>query len=143
MILEVLETTALDDTQKVLANLQACRDLGVDISLDDFGTGYSSLDLFRRLPAQEIKIDRSFVMDMLDNNDNFMIVSAIVSLSQSFQRRLVAEGIESAAVETKLMELGCELGQVFFYSRPMPLAQALEWASRFTWDDRSANPAPQ
>lgn len=140
LILEVLETTALDDTQKVLANLQACRDLGVDISLDDFGTGYSSLDLFRRLPAQEIKIDRSFVMDMLDNNDNFMIVSAIVSLSQSFQRRLVAEGIESAPVEATLMELGCELGQGFFYSRPMPLEKALEWASSFTWDTRADSP---
>ncbi len=142
LILEILETTALDDTHMVLENLQACRDLGVDVSLDDFGTGYSSLDLFRRLPAQEIKIDQSFVMDMLENNDNYMIVSAIVSLSQSFQRRLVAEGIESAAVEAKLIELGCELGQGFFYSRPMPLAQALEWASRFTWDNRSASPAP-
>lgn len=87
----------------------------------DFGTGYSSLDLFRRLQAREIKIDRSFVMDMLENNDNYMIVSAIVSLSQSFQRRLVAEGIESVAVEAKLIELGCELGQGFFYSRPMLL----------------------
>lgn len=137
LILEVLETTALDDTPRVLENLQACRDLGVDISLDDFGTGYSSLDLFRRLQAQEIKIDRSFVMDMLENNDNYMIVSAIVSLSQSFQRRLVAEGIESATVEAKLIELGCELGQGFFYSRPMPLEKALEWAKSFTWDNRA------
>ncbi|MDK8462455.1 GGDEF and EAL domain-containing protein [Marinobacter sp. SS13-12] len=142
LILEILETTALDDTHKVLKNLQACRDLGVDISLDDFGTGYSSLDLFRRLPAQEIKIDQSFVMDMLDNNDNYRIVSAIVSLSQSFQRRLVAEGIESSAVETKLIELGCELGQGFFYSRPMPLEKTLEWASGFTWDTRANSPEP-
>ncbi len=137
LILEVLETTALDDTQRVLENLQACRDLGVDISLDDFGTGYSSLDLFRRLPAQEIKIDRSFVMDMLENNDNYMIVSAIVSLSKSFRRRLVAEGIETAAVESKLMELGCELGQGFLYSRPIPLEKALEWANSFVWENRS------
>lgn len=142
LILEVLETTALDDTEKVLENLRACRDLGVDISLDDFGTGYSSLDLFRRLPAQEIKIDKSFVMDMLENNDNFMIVSAIVSLSQSFQRRLVAEGVESAEVEAKLMELGCELGQGFFYSRPMPLEDALNWANSFTWDKRFNNAEP-
>ncbi|PXX92646.1 hypothetical protein DIT71_05530 [Marinobacter vulgaris] len=142
LILEVLETTALDDTDKVLDNLRACRELGVDISLDDFGTGYSSLDLFRRLPAQEIKIDKSFVMDMLDNNDNSMIVSAIVSLSQSFQRRLVAEGIESAAVEAKLIELGCQLGQGFFYSRPVPLENALEWAENFTWNNRSNSLEP-
>lgn len=137
LILEVLETTALDDTHRVMENLQACRDLGVDVSLDDFGTGYSSLDLFRRLPAQEIKIDRSFVMDMLENTDNKMIVSAIISLSRSFGRRLVAEGIESAAVEAKLMELGCDLGQGFFYSRPMPIDKAMEWAGSFTWDNRS------
>ncbi|WP_372994488.1 EAL domain-containing protein [Marinobacter sp.] len=136
LILEVLETTALDDTDRVLENLSACRELGVDVSLDDFGTGYSSLDLFRRLSAQEIKIDRSFVFDMLDNPDSDMIVSAIISLSKSFRRRLVAEGIESAQVEAKLIELGCELGQGFFYSKPLPLKQALDWAQRFEWQNR-------
>ena len=141
LILEILETTALDDTDRVLENLRACRELGVDISLDDFGTGYSSLDLFRRLPAKEIKIDRSFVMDMLENNDSDMIVSAIVSLSKSFKRRLVAEGIESSAVEAKLIELGCDLGQGFFYSKPLPLSQALDWAENFNWDSRAARNA--
>lgn len=136
LILEILETTALDDTERVLESLTACRALGVDISLDDFGTGYSSLDLFRRLPAQEIKIDRSFVFDMLYNPDSDMIVSAIVSLSKSFRRRLVAEGIESARVEAKLIELGCDLGQGFHYSKPMPWSQALAWANQFDWDGR-------
>lgn len=136
LILEILETTALDDTNRVLENLEACRLLGVDVSLDDFGTGYSSLDLFRRLSAQEIKIDRSFVMDMLDNNENEMIVSAITSLSKSFRRRLVAEGIESAEVEAALIELGCDLGQGFHYSKPLPLEQALAWADQFDWDSR-------
>ena len=131
LILEILETTAMDGTETVLRNLKACRELGVDISLDDFGTGYSSLDYFRRLPAQEIKIDRSFVMDMLDSVDDSMIVSAIVSLSKSFKRRLVAEGIESADVERKLIELGCDIGQGFFYSKPLPLSQALRWAEDF------------
>lgn len=131
LILEILETTAMDGTETVLRNLKACRELGVDISLDDFGTGYSSLDYFRRLPAQEIKIDRSFVMDMLNGVDDSMIVSAIVSLSKSFKRRLVAEGIESADVERKLIELGCDIGQGFFYSKPLPLSQALRWAEDF------------
>ncbi|KMQ72849.1 sensor domain-containing phosphodiesterase [Marinobacter subterrani] len=141
LILEILETTALDDTDRVLQNLRACDELGVDISLDDFGTGYSSLDLFRRLTAQEIKIDRSFVMDMLENTDSAMIVSAIISLTKSFRRRLVAEGIESAAVEAKLMELGCDLGQGFFYSKPLPLGQALEWAKNFSWESRALSEA--
>lgn len=136
LILEILETTAMDDTEAALRNLKACREQGVDISLDDFGTGYSSLDYFRRLPAQEIKIDRSFVMDMLVDTDDSMIVSAIVSLSKSFNRRLVAEGIESAEVESKLIELGCDLGQGFFYSKPLPLPEALRWAENFRWEDR-------
>lgn len=138
LILEILETTAMDDTETALKNLKACRELGVDISLDDFGTGYSSLDYFRRLPAQEIKIDRSFVMDMLEDADDSMIVSAIVSLSKSFKRRLVAEGIESADVERKLIELGCDLGQGFFYSKPVPLPEALRWAAQFRWENRLA-----
>ncbi|MBK1851531.1 EAL domain-containing protein [Marinobacter sp. 1-4A] len=136
LILEILETTAMDDTEAALRNLKACREQGVDISLDDFGTGYSSLDYFRRLPAQEIKIDRSFVMDMLVDTDDSMIVSAIVSLSKSFNRRLVAEGIEGAEVESKLIELGCDLGQGFFYSKPLPLPEALRWAENFRWEDR-------
>ncbi|SHK12119.1 diguanylate cyclase (GGDEF) domain-containing protein [Marinobacter antarcticus] len=135
LILEILETTAMDDTETVLQNLKACRELGVDISLDDFGTGYSSLDYFRRLPAQEIKIDRSFVMDMLNDADDSMIVSAIVSLSKSFKRRLVAEGIESADVERKLIELGCDIGQGFFYSKPLPLPEAVSWASAYQRDN--------
>lgn len=136
LILEILETTAMDDTETALKNLIACRELGVDISLDDFGTGYSSLDYFRRLPAQEIKIDRSFVMDMLVDTDDSMIVSAIISLSKSFNRRLVAEGIENAEVERKLIELGCDLGQGFFYSKPQPLPDALRWAENFRWNDK-------
>jgi diguanylate cyclase (GGDEF)-like protein len=137
LILEILETTALDDTDRAMENLSACRELGVELSLDDFGTGYSSLDLFRRLPAEEIKIDRSFVLDMLENADSGMIVSAIISLSKSFKRRLVAEGIESPEVEARLIELGCGLGQGFLYSRPLPLQQAMEWAANFSWDDRT------
>ncbi|CAN0606607.1 unnamed protein product, partial [Ectocarpus sp. 12 AP-2014] len=137
LILEILETTALDDTDRAMENLSACRELGVELSLDDFGTGYSSLDLFRRLPAEEIKIDRSFVLDMLENADSGMIVSAIISLSKSFKRRLVAEGIESPEVEARLIELGCGLGQGFLYSRPLPLQQAMDWAANFSWDDRT------
>ncbi|WP_228702920.1 EAL domain-containing protein [Marinobacter gelidimuriae] len=81
--------------------------------LDDFGTGYSSLDHFRRLPAQEIKIDRSFVSDMLTNADDEMIVKSIISLSKNFKRRVVAEGIETQAMQDKLIDMGCEQAQGF------------------------------
>ena len=135
LVLELLETTALDDSDRVIETLQACRELGVRISLDDFGTGYSSLDYFRRLPAHEIKIDRSFVKDMLDNVDDEMIINAIISLAKSFRRGIVAEGIEDAATQTRLIEMGCEYGQGFFYSRPLPAGAALEWARAFRWQD--------
>ncbi|MES1936145.1 sensor domain-containing phosphodiesterase [Salinisphaera hydrothermalis] len=133
LILELLETTALDDSNRVIETLQACRELGVQISLDDFGTGYSSLDYFRRLPANEIKIDRSFVQDMRDNSDDEMIVHAIIGLAKSFKRHIVAEGIEDTATQARLIEMGCEYGQGFLYSRPLPADAALEWARNFCW----------
>ncbi len=135
LILELLETTALDDSDRVIDTLLACRDLGVQISLDDFGTGYSSLDYFRRLPAHEIKIDRSFVQDMGDTGDDEMIVDAVISLAKSFKRRTVAEGIENIATHKRLIEMGCEYGQGFLYSRPLPANAALEWAHSFRWAD--------
>ena len=124
LIIEILETTALDDTTTVMKNLSVCRNAGLGISLDDFGTGYSSLNYFRTLPAQEVKIDRTFVGDLIGNQDNSMIVEAILRLSQSFQRRTVAEGVETAEQEERLLSLGCDVGQGYRYSPPLPLARA-------------------
>lgn len=131
LIIELLETTALNDPGRIMGILLECRDLGVQVSLDDFGTGYSSLDHFRRLPAQEIKIDRSFVSDMLNNADDEMIVKSIISLSKNFNRRVVAEGIETLAMQDKLIEMGCEQAQGFFYTKPLPAIAALAWAEAY------------
>lgn len=131
LVLEILETTALDDARSVIEIVSACRKIGVDVSLDDFGTGYSSLDYFRKLPADEIKIDRSFVTDMLNDSDDDLIVRAIISLCKNFHRRVVAEGIETEALERRLIELGCEVGQGFYYSKPLPLDQAIKWADQY------------
>lgn len=133
LIIEILETTALDDTSTVMKNLGVCRDIGLCISLDDFGTGYSSLNYFRTLPAREVKIDKTFVGDLIGNQDNSMIVEAILRLSQSFQRRTVAEGVETAEQEERLLALGCDVGQGYRYSPPLPLAEALDWANNFNW----------
>ncbi len=132
LILEILETTTLDDTEKVISHLAACRALGVQLSLDDFGTGYSSLDYFRRLDVDEIKVDRSFVSEMLNNPDDELIVNAIIGLSHNFKRRIVAEGIETSEVQDRLIAMGCEVGQGFYYTRPVPRDQALAWAARFS-----------
>ncbi|MFC4260932.1 EAL domain-containing protein [Marinobacter lacisalsi] len=131
LTLELLETTALDDASIVIKRLKTCRALGVDLSLDDFGTGYSSLDYFRRLPVQEIKIDRSFVTDMLNDPDDEKVVGAIIALSQNFHRRVVAEGIEDEATRDRLLEMGCYLAQGFYFTRPLPSAEALAWADAF------------
>ncbi|TGN39804.1 sensor domain-containing phosphodiesterase [Marinobacter confluentis] len=135
LILEILETTTLDNTEKVIANLAGCKALGVQISLDDFGTGYSSLDYFRRLNVDEIKVDRSFVSEMLESPDDELIVGAIIGLSHNFGRRIVAEGIETQAVQDRLMVMGCEIGQGFYYTRPIPRKEALEWAATFSPGD--------
>ncbi|GGY73338.1 sensor domain-containing phosphodiesterase [Marinobacter zhanjiangensis] len=131
LTLELLETTALDDSSIVIERLENCRALGVDLSLDDFGTGYSSLDYFRRLPVQEIKIDRTFVTDMLEDPDDEKVVGAIIALSRNFQRRVVAEGIENEATRDRLLEMGCYLAQGFHFTRPLPASEALAWADAF------------
>jgi diguanylate cyclase (GGDEF)-like protein len=135
LVIEVLETTALDEATKVISKLQKCKELGVRVSLDDFGTGFSSLDHFRRLPADEIKIDKSFVMDMLTDREDEVIVDAIIGLSSSFSRKVIAEGVENAQTAARLMDLGCQFAQGFFYSRPQPFEDALVWASTFSWSN--------
>ncbi|MCG7200714.1 EAL domain-containing protein [Marinobacter pelagius] len=131
LILELLETTALDETDRVISLLTECRAQGVLVSLDDFGTGYSSLDYFRRLPTDEIKIDRSFVTDMLEDGEDELIVSAIIGLSKNFNKRIVAEGIENQETQDRMLEMGCRLVQGYFYTKPLPAAEALEWAREF------------
>ena len=131
LILEVLETTALDDTEKAIATVQACQALGVQVALDDFGTGYSSLDYFRRIPVDEIKIDRSFVTDMLEDPDGESVVNAVIGLCRSFGRRVIAEGIEDLPTVHRLVAMGCSAGQGFYYSKPVPFDQALTWATSY------------
>ncbi|PAV24938.1 hypothetical protein CF392_13515 [Tamilnaduibacter salinus] len=131
LVLEILETTALTDLDAIIRTINTCREMGVSVSLDDFGTGYSSLDYFRRLPVNEIKIDKSFVIDLLNDPDNEMIVDAISSLSRSFRRHVVVEGVESAEVAERLIAMGCDVGQGFYFSRPVHLKEALAWAAAY------------
>ena len=122
--LELLETTALDDISKVSEIIAQCRALGVSVSLDDFGTGYSSLTYLKQLPADTLKIDRSFVRDMLSDVDDLTIVEGIVGLSRAFRRQVIAEGVESEDHGKLLLRVGCDLGQGYGIARPMP-AEAL------------------
>ncbi len=125
--LEVLETSALDDTDAVESAFAACAELGVRIALDDFGTGYCSLAYLRRLPAQVLKIDRSFVSDMLDDPDDLAILQGVIGLGNAFRRDLVAEGVETVDQGLMLLQLGCDMAQGYGIARPMPAAEVAEW----------------
>ncbi len=125
--LEILETTALDDIRVVQGAMARCRELGVRFCLDDFGTGYSSLSYFRRLPLDVVKIDQSFVRDMLDDREDLAIVEGVLSMAAIFGRDVVAEGVTSPGHPLMLLRLGCELAQGFLIARPMPGEEFAAW----------------
>ncbi len=127
--LEVLETGALSDFSEVSDTMMACRALGVRFALDDFGTGYSSLTYLRRLPAHIIKIDQSFVRDMLNDADDFAIVQGVIALAKSFKREVLAEGVETIEHGAALLKLGCELAQGYGIAKPMPTSDIPAWIS--------------
>lgn len=125
--LEVLETSALEDVNYVSNIMHACIALGVNFALDDFGTGYSSLTYLRRLPASLIKIDQTFVRDMLNDPDDLAIVEGVIALAKSFKRDVIAEGVETIEHGTALLQLGCELAQGYGIAKPMPASDIPAW----------------
>ena len=129
--LEVLETSAFSDIDYIIATMQASIKLGVRFALDDFGTGYSSLTYLKRLPASLIKIDQSFIRDMLTDADDLAIVRGVVSLAKVFQLEVIAEGVETIEHGTALLQLGCELAQGYGIARPMPANEIPEWVSNW------------
>ncbi|MBI5261324.1 MAG: EAL domain-containing protein [Bradyrhizobium sp.] len=118
--LEVTEDILLIDEQRVLDTFKRIQELGVRIVFDDFGTGYASLSYLKKFPLDGLKIDRSFVMDVLGNSDDAAIVGSTITLSKQLGLSVVAEGIESRATVEFLLTLGCEEGQGYFFGRPMP-----------------------
>ncbi|MDC6380652.1 EAL domain-containing protein [Pseudomonas graminis] len=120
LTLEITETTAMSDADASMTVLQRLSDMDVDLSIDDFGTGYSSLMYLKRLPANELKIDRGFVRDLEHDSDDAAIVSAIVALGQALNLRIVAEGVETASQQSFLTRLGCDSLQGFLLGYPLP-----------------------
>ena len=140
--LEITEGTVMADparAQVVLAELAA---MGVKLAIDDFGTGYSSLVALKQLPVNQIKIDRSFIIDMATDGDDGVIVRSIVELARNLGLRVVAEGVETEAVCTWLGNLGCDLAQGFLLSRPLPNAELLEWLEAAA-EDGEVVPGPR
>lgn len=134
LIFEITESAMMVDpdfSQKVLRQLH---ELGTRISIDDFGTGYSSLAYLKQLPVNELKIDKSFVQKMTENEDDHKIVRSIIDLAHNFDLEVVAEGIENEQTLEQLHAMGCDIGQGYFISRPMPLDDMKEWLGETVWN---------
>jgi len=132
--LEILETSALEDMAQISEVMHACQAIGVRFALDDFGTGYSSLTYLKRLPAELLKIDQSFVRDMLTDVDDLAIVKGVIGLASAFRRSVIAEGVETVAHGQTLLALGCDLAQGYGIARPMPAADLPGWARQWRPD---------
>jgi len=130
VVLEITETAVMDQTIQTSEVLQKLDRLGFRISMDDFGTGHSSLVNLRLLPLQEIKIDQSFVMNMLHNEDDATIVRTIIDLGHSLGKNVVAEGIETEEIMQVLAGLGCDIAQGYHINRPVPLDAFIDWLTK-------------
>ena len=118
--LELVESALVEDSDKICVKMQALRDLGINISIDDFGTGYSSLSYLKKLPFTTLKIDKSFVMDLQDNEDDKELINAILMIAQNFNFNVIAEGVETYEQYRFLKEKNCGYFQGYYCSRPIP-----------------------
>lgn len=125
--LEILETAAIEDIAQVTKLMHECKKLGVCFALDDFGTGYSSLTYLKALPAETLKIDQSFIRDILCDPEDLAIVSGIINLSTVFKRQVIAEGVETDEHCLQLLKLGCEAAQGYGIAKPMPAEALADW----------------
>jgi diguanylate cyclase (GGDEF)-like protein len=125
--LEITESIVMADPGRVLGVLKALRDMGIQLALDDFGTGYSSLAHLKRLPVHELKIDKSFVMNMTRDESDAVIVQSTIDLARNLRLRTVAEGVEDLESWMHLASLGCDVAQGYYLSRPVPGAELTSW----------------
>jgi len=134
LLLEVLETSALEDILSISQVIELCQERGINFSLDDFGTGYSSLTYLKRLPVNELKIDQSFICDMLEDPENLSILEGILGLGRAFRHKIIAEGVETIEHGEMLLNLGAELAQGYAISHPLPADELPLWAKSWRTD---------
>ncbi|MBU2322383.1 MAG: EAL domain-containing protein, partial [Gammaproteobacteria bacterium] len=139
--LEVTETGLMEDITTAAQHLLSLRRSGALIAIDDFGTGYSSLSYLKSLPLDKIKIDKSFVQDLLDDEDDATIVRAIIQLGKSLGMQVIAEGVETAEQEAYIIAQGCHEGQGYFYSKPLPARELTLYLKQARRIGASVNPA--
>jgi len=134
--LEVVESSVLNDLGRVSEVITLCRsELEVGFALDDFGTGYSSLTYLRRLPVDTVKIDQSFVRDMIDDPEDNAIVNGVIALAHAFNREVVAEGVETCEHGVALLNMGCNLAQGYGIARPMQADAVASWVRDYRPDE--------
>jgi EAL domain-containing protein (putative c-di-GMP-specific phosphodiesterase class I) len=127
LILEITESVLMGDVEGSIQTLHEIKDLGLSLSIDDFGTGYSSLSYLKQFPVEELKIDRSFIMDLPESRDDKAIVRAIIALADGLDLDLVAEGVETEQQLKFLNDNGCGTIQGYYYSKPLPADQFKEF----------------
>ena len=129
LVCEITESAVMENTEQERGMLERIVALGVRLSIDDFGTGYSSLAHLRKIPARQLKIDRSFVTDLATSAEAHAVLDAIVRLAHALKMEVVAEGVETQEQMTVLTGLGCDILQGYFIARPMPAAQVPAWVA--------------
>jgi diguanylate cyclase len=127
IILEITESAVMNEPENALAIINRLHDMGYQFSIDDFGTGYSSLAYLKKLPLAELKIDKSFVMDLMNSDNDMAIVKAIINLAHNLGLSVTAEGVETQAVLTKLKEYNCDIVQGYYFSKPLSVKDFNDW----------------
>jgi len=140
LVLEITESAIMDDPQRALGTLERLHQMGLKLSIDDFGTGYSSLAYLKRLPVDELKIDKSFVMNMENDVQDAKIVRSTIDLAHNLGLSVVAEGLESAQSWKILAGLACDEAQGYFIAKPMPAHDFLTWLAHWTPPDTRHEP---
>lgn len=141
LVLEVTESAILHDPERAFRLLTQLHDDGIGLSIDDFGTGYSSLSYLKRLPVTELKVDKSFVIDMQTEASNVVIVRSVIDLAHNLGVHVAGEGIEDRQTLEALAAMGCDTGQGYFIGRPLPASRLEEWLAVSPWTARRAGPA--
>lgn len=130
VIFEITEGSIMTDPTRALIIVERLKDMGFDFSIDDFGTGYSSMAYLKRLPVSELKIDKSFVLDMMANESDAVIVQATIGLAHNLGLTVTAEGVEDESALEMLSKMGCDIAQGYFFSKPIPKAELLSWIAK-------------
>ncbi len=138
LILEITETSIMVNEEIAQQNLRQLSEAGVMLSIDDFGTGYSSYSYLQQLPVQEMKIDKSFITTLLTEKNNERLVRSMITLGKDLGINVLAEGIETPEIQQQLIDMGCQYGQGFLISRPLPATKIVEWIDATDWNTNNS-----